>query len=92
VRPRWPTIQRRTAVTTNAVNVMMKYQEQLMNLPNVTGVGIGEGEGRTVIKVLVTRKVAASMLRPEEIIPDTLEGIPVKVEEIGVIEAQSHEE
>jgi hypothetical protein len=78
-------------VTTNAVNVMMKYQEQLMNLPHVTGVGIGESEGRSVIKVFVTRKVAASMLRPEEIIPETLEGIPVKVEEMGVIQAQPHE-
>lgn len=66
-----------------------KYEEQLMRLPNVTGIGIGEKAGRQVMKVFVTHKVPESALRPEEIIPKTLEGVETDVEEIGVVTAQS---
>jgi len=40
-----------------------KYEERLMRLPNVTGVGIGERVGKRVIKVFVTHKVPESELR-----------------------------
>lgn len=63
------------------------YEEQLMRLPNVTG--IGEKAGRQVLKVFVTHKVPESALRPEEIVPRTLEGVETDVEEIGVVTAQS---
>ena len=59
-----------------------------MRLPNVTGVGIGEKDGRKVIKVFVTHKVPETELRAKEIIPKTLEGCGTDVEEIGVITAQ----
>lgn len=70
-------------------NVKMKYEEDLMRLPNVTGVGIGKKAGKEVIKVLVTHKVAESALQPEEIVPKTLEGYETDVEEVGVIRAES---
>ena len=35
--------------------VKRKYEEQLMRLPNVTGVGIGEKDGKEVIVVFVTQ-------------------------------------
>lgn len=69
--------------------VKMKYEEQLMQLPNVIGVGIGEKAGKAVIKVFVTHKVPESALRPHEIIPKVLEGYETDVEEIGVVTAQT---
>ncbi len=69
--------------------VKMKKEEQLMQLPNVTGVGIGEKAGKTVIKVFVTHKVPESALRPQEIVPKVLEGWETDVEEIGVVTVQS---
>jgi hypothetical protein len=68
--------------------VRRKYEEQLMRLPNVTGVAIGEREGREVIKVFVTRKVPESTLQPDEVVPKTLEGHKTDVEEIGTVTAQ----
>jgi hypothetical protein len=73
----------------SAESVKSKYEDQLMQLPNVTGVGIGEKAGREVIKVFVTSKVPATLLRREEIIPEKLEGYQVDVEEIGTITAQT---
>ena len=69
--------------------VKSKYEEQLMRLPNVTGVGIGEKAGKAVIKVFVMHKVFESSLRPQEIIPKLLEGYDTDVEEIGVVTAQT---
>ena len=68
--------------------VKMKYEGQLLDLPNVTGVGIGEKEGKEVIKVFVKQKVPQAALRPEEIVPKLLEGFEVDVEEIGEVTAQ----
>lgn len=68
--------------------VKEKHKEQLMRLPNVTGVGIGEKVGKTVIKVFVTHKVPKSALQPQEIVPKSLEGYETEVEEIGAITAQ----
>jgi hypothetical protein len=70
-------------------DVKMKHEEKLMRLPNVTGVGIGEKGGKEVIKVFVTHKVPESSLRPDEIIPKSLEGYEVDVEDIGTVTAQS---
>jgi len=69
--------------------VKMKYEEQLMRLPNVTGVGIGEKEGKQVIKVFVTHKVPESALQPQAIVPKSLEEYETDVEEIGVVTAQA---
>ena len=71
-----------------SLEVVRKYEEQLMRLPNVVGVGIGEKGGRNVIKVFVTRKMPESALQPQEIVPKWLEKYETDVEEIGVITAQ----
>ncbi len=65
-----------------------KYEQRLMQLPNVTGVGVGEKVGKPVIKVFVTRKVDKSSLRPNEVVPKQLEGYQTDVEEIGVVTTQ----
>ena len=67
----------------------VKHEEQLMGLPNVTGVGIGEKAGKPVIKVFVTHKVPESDLRPREIVPKSIDGYETDVEEIGVVTAQT---
>lgn len=66
-----------------------KYEQQLMSLPNVTGVGIGEKAGKQVIKVFVTRKLPETSLRPEEVVPKKLDDWETDVEEIGVVTAQT---
>jgi hypothetical protein len=68
--------------------VRRKHEAQLMCLPNVNGVGIGDKGGKQVIKVFVTRKVPESSLEPGKIIPRSLDGYETDVEEIGVVTAQ----
>ena len=71
----------------NIKQVMDQYEEQLMRLPNVRGLGIGEKNGQSVIKVLVTHKVQEADLKDHEIVPKILEGYPTDVEEVGEIMA-----
>lgn len=63
--------------------VKEKYQDQLMALPGVIGVGIGAVNNEHVIKVLVikqTKKLARK-------IPKELETYKVVIEETGEIRA-----
>ncbi|MCX4668117.1 hypothetical protein OG453_15780 [Streptomyces sp. NBC_01381] len=66
------------------------HEDRLMKLANVTGVGIGKDEhsGADVIVVFVTRTVPRDRLRDEDVIPDRLEGVPVRVLAIGETAAQ----
>lgn len=66
-------------------DVRQKYENDLLRLPNVNGVAIGEKAGKPVIKVFVTHKVPESLLQPQEIVPKTLNGFETDVEEIGPI-------
>jgi hypothetical protein len=66
-----------------------RHETELLALPNVTGVAIGERAGKPVIKVLVTEKVPASELAPEQRVPPQLDGFEVDVEEIGFVQAQN---
>jgi hypothetical protein len=66
-----------------------RHEAWLLSLPNVTGVGIGEKAGRPVIKVFVTQKLAAPELASDELVPQSLEGHEIDVEEIGVVEAET---
>ena len=68
--------------------VRQKYEEQLMRLPNVMGVGIGEKDGKEIIVVFVTQKVPESSLERQEIIPKRLEEYETDVQEIGYVTAQ----
>jgi hypothetical protein len=61
-----------------------------MRLANVTGVGTGKDDhtGEDVIIVFVTRKVPRNRLREEDVVPDELDGVPVRVLAIGEVSAQ----
>jgi hypothetical protein len=71
--------------------VKTRHETELLALPNVTGVAIGERTGKPVIKVLVTEKVPQAALAPEERVPTSLEGYDVDVDAIGFIEAQGEQ-
>lgn len=74
--------------------VKRTYEDELMAKANVVGVGIGlrQHGGRPTNEValvaMVTHKVPRSQLKPEDVIPAELEGIPVDVQEVGEIRAQ----
>jgi hypothetical protein len=72
----------------NIDDVLKRHESALLKLPNAVGIAIGEANHNPVIKVLVTKKVPKDTLKPEEIVPSTLEGYVVKVQEVGIIEAQ----
>ena len=76
-------------ITIDINTIRQKYEDQIMELPNVIGVGIGEKAGREVIKVFVTRKISESELQPQEIVPKSLETYQTEVEEIGTVTAQT---
>jgi hypothetical protein len=66
-------------------DVRQKYENDLLRLPNVNGVAIGEKAGKPVIKVFVTHKVPEFSLQPQEIVPKALDGFEANVEEIGPV-------
>jgi hypothetical protein len=68
--------------------VLRRHEQELLELPNVVAVGIGERGGKPAIAVFVTRKAPESELAPGERIPHTLDGQPVDVAEIGVVETE----
>ena len=68
---------------------LRKAETQVMSLPNVIGVGIGERDGKPVIKVFVSRKVDKALLQPNEIIPAKIGGHATDVEVMGTVTAQA---
>jgi hypothetical protein len=82
-------MNRKEVMEVSIEDVKIKHEAELMRLPNVTGVGIGEKEGKQVIKVFVTHKVPDSALQPQEVVPKRLEEYETDVEEIGVVTAQT---
>lgn len=64
---------------------MKKHSDRLMALPGVVGVAEGECRCKPCIKVFVVKK------SPEliKIIPTTLDGYPVEVEESGEFRSRS---
>ena len=67
-----------------------QHTPSLMALPNVVGVGRGEEQGREVVVVLVSRKLPLEALQPHERVPRNLERVPVRVREVGAVEAQKN--
>ena len=63
--------------------VLVEHSKAIMSIPGVVGTGQGLHEGKPCIKVFVIKKSAAL----DQNIPDSLEGYPVVVEEIGEVKA-----
>jgi hypothetical protein len=69
-------------------SVRQSVEDELLRLPNVVAVGIGEKGGRPVIQVGVTRKVPASQLREDQLIPPSRGGYDIEVVELGQLVAE----
>ncbi|MGY0023128.1 hypothetical protein [Streptomyces sp. cg35] len=69
------------------------HESRLLKLANVTGVGTGRDEhsGADVIVVFVTRKVPRDRLGAEDVVPEELDGVPVRVLAIGEVQAHGNE-
>ncbi|MGH2936540.1 MAG: hypothetical protein ACRDPE_00275 [Solirubrobacterales bacterium] len=66
-----------------AVAVKERHEDELLKDDSVQGVGVGEHSGRPAILVYVTH--SASRVKPS--IPNSIEGVPVVVEESGGFKA-----
>jgi hypothetical protein len=73
--------------------VKRKHEKALLHKKNVVGVGIGlrQKGGRftdqVVLTVMVSRKEPASQLACRDQIPSELDGVPVDVQEVGILRA-----
>jgi tartrate dehydratase alpha subunit/fumarate hydratase class I-like protein len=75
--------------------VKRAHEEELLQKPNVVGVGVGlrqlggEITDTVAVVVMVRRKHPRAKLVTEDLIPVEIEGVPVDVQEIGEIQALS---
>ena len=76
-----------------AEQAQAKYQDMLLALPHVVGVGVGyatvSGQATTepALIVMVDSKVPSDGLAPAELIPPDLDGVRVDVQEFGAFSA-----
>jgi hypothetical protein len=81
------------AATNRIMEVMQAHKGELLKKPNVVGVAVGfrQVEGKSTetlaLVVMVDHKVPQNLLKPEQQIPMTIEGIPIDVQEVGEISA-----
>lgn len=79
--------------TQRAIRVKHAYQDQLMTVKNVMGVGVGfrkKGGVRTneiAIVVMVNDKYPPEQLGAQDLIPAEIEGVPVDVQVVGEFKA-----
>lgn len=64
-------------------DVLKEHTDELMAIPGVIGTAQGVCKGKSCIKVYVKEKTPEL----EQKIPDSIEGYPVSIEEIGEIHA-----
>ena len=76
-----------------AMEVKRRHEKDLMRKPNVVGVGVGfrtrggVQSDEVCIVVSVKVKLAPSQMKPGDLIPPSMEGVPVDVVETGEITA-----
>lgn len=83
-----------------ALKVKEEYKDRLLDKPNVLGTGIGkkivDGSEQDAIIIFVEEKLdketVISKFSAEDVIPDTLNGIPTKVIETGQIVKQGYQQ
>jgi hypothetical protein len=73
--------------------VKQKHEKALLRKKNVVGVGIGlrqvggQFTDQVVLTVMVARKEPTSQLACRDRIPSELDGVPVDVQEVGILRA-----
>lgn len=65
------------------VTVKGKYEGELMAIPGVVGVGIGDCNGKECIVVFIQDRTA----QIDREVPGTLDGYPIQIEVTGLIKA-----
>lgn len=74
-----------------ALNIKERYQAELMNIPDVVGIGVGfrevEGELTGEVALIINVKDLNLLKNVRGRIPEELEGIPVDVKFVGDIRA-----
>jgi len=71
-----------TSMTASSIEIVLaRHTPKLMSIPGVVGTAQGEDEGKPCILVFVKEK--DERIRRE--IPSTLEGYPVRIDEVGEI-------
>jgi len=76
-----------------ASDVKVRHEAGLLRKANVLSVGVGYRQRRdlltdeVVLVVSVSRKMRRDQLHSDDIIPGYIEGIPVDVQETGVLRA-----
>ncbi len=84
----------REAAVERAQAVKRAHEAELLSKPNVVGVGVGlrkkggERVDEVALVVMVKQKLPAYVLAPDDVIPAMIDGVPVDVQEVGVIRAQ----
>ncbi len=82
-----------TADIEHAQRIKQKYENQLLQLTNVVGVGVGlkysagQPTGQVAVVVNVNTKKSVTELSQPDVIPAELEGVPVDVQEVGTFKA-----
>ena len=77
-------MQKESSTTKGSIEqIKAKHEARLLSVEGVEGVGIGEDNGKPVIKVYVTKKTKAV----HENIPERLDGYPVVMEVTGEFHA-----
>jgi hypothetical protein len=72
-------------------DIKRTHEDELLSKANVVGVGIGyrkaagEATPDLALVVMVSRKLPAAQLSENDLIPASIEGIPVDVQEVGQI-------
>lgn len=77
----------------HALDVKRRHENDLLRKPNVVAVGVGfrtrggQTTSEVCIVVSVTQKIPTADLKRTEVLPQTLEDVPIDVVETGVIRA-----
>jgi hypothetical protein len=77
----------------HALDVKRRHENDLLRKPNVVAVGVGfrthggQSTSEVCIVISVVRKVPSAELKRSDILPRTLEDVPVDVVETGTIRA-----
>ena len=77
----------------HALEVKRRHESELLRKPNVVAVGVGfrtrggQSTSEVCLVVSVTQKKSAADLKRGEVLPTSLEGVPIDVVETGTIRA-----
>lgn len=81
------------AETERILAIKRTHEDELLSKANVVGVAIGfkkidgKSTGNLALVVMVSSKVPHSFLSSSDQIPDSIDGIPIDVQEVGEISA-----